>query len=304
MSSAQRDNAIRMALAEAGLSTVIRTMEPLSGGCIHEVLRIQLGDGSSVVAKINSAAMSDLFREEVAGLTALAATNTVFVPKPYCTTTANNIAVLLMEAVQPAGDSSQAWASFGGELAALHNAPAGTRYGFDSDNHLGTTFQPNTWCDDWVEFNAVHRLGHQLRLAHDAHLLNAHESNEIQGVIDRLEHYIPRQPKASLLHGDLWSGNALPACDALGHQRIAVIDPAPYVGDGWADIAMMRLFGGFPPICFERYAERVQDHENRDGRIAVYQLYHVLNHVNLFGRGYVSQAMGLVQTLRSCSFLT
>src|SRR5690606_7037940 len=121
---------------------------------------------------------------------------------------------------------------------------------------------------------------------HRAARLGRDEAALIQRVIDQLESLIPRKPKPALLHGDLWSGNALPAQDHTGRKRIALIDPAPSIGDGWADIAMMELFGGFPRACCDAYAARNPDQANIRTRIGVYQLYHILNHINIFGRSY------------------
>ena len=140
---------------------------------------------------------------------------------------------------------------------------------------------------------AKHRLGHQLALARSRTLLSDEEANSVEGVIDRLAGLIPRRPRGSLLHGDLWSGNALPTRDG----RIGVIDPACSVGDGLADIAMMRLFGGFPEACFEAYSSSIDDHESVETQVAVYQIYHLLNHVNLFGRGYVGQVMEVAKAV-------
>ena len=117
-------------------------------------------------------------------------------------------------------------------------------------------------------------------------------------MIERLDSLLPRRPRSALLHGDLWSGNALGTADRTGTARVAVIDPACSHGDGWADIAMMKLFGGFPEECFDAYTDCVGKPHQLESRLAVYQLYHVLNHVNLFGRGYVAQAMGLAEGVR------
>ena len=285
--------AIETALQHAGLDQRIISSRELSGGCIHNVQEICLHNGAAVVAKTNSAVHLHMFQEEAEGLNALAETETVLVPSPLAVIEHGGVAVLLMTAINHGPVSSDAWKRFGEDLARLHQTEAGTRYGFQTDNHLGTTLQPNTWCDDWVQFNAEHRLGHQLRLARTCGALHAHEEARIQVVIDALEAHIPRHPKPSLLHGDLWSGNALPSNDEQGEQRIALIDPACSIGDGWADIAMMKLFGGFPEPCIEAYAGNIPDHTQLDSRIAVYQLYHLLNHVNLFGRGYVGQAMAI-----------
>ncbi len=111
-----------------------------------------------------------------------------------------------------------------------------------------------------------------------------------------MDEFIPRQPPGALLHGDLWSGNAI-AGRAGERIGVFVIDPAVYHGDPWADIAMMRQFGGFPETCFEAYAEVNRDHEQLDTRIRVYQLYHMLNHLNLFGGSYLASVSALTRAL-------
>jgi fructosamine-3-kinase len=287
------NEALKVALRTAGTDARIVRTRDLSGGCIHQVVSLTLDDGSRIVAKINRADQIRVFEEEVNGLKALAATRTVLVPFPLVVCTHGNVAVLLMNEIDLAPASNASWTRLGEELAALHHAPAGDRYGFDIDNHIGSTVQPNSWHDDWVEFNTVNRLGFQLDLAVQSDLLDAAEAKTIQIVIDHLERFIPRNPKPALLHGDLWSGNSLPATD----DRIAVIDPACSIGDGWADVAMMKLFGGFPQTCLDAHARNQSDRDNIEQRMAVYQLYHVLNHVNIFGRGYVGQAISLARTL-------
>ncbi len=289
--------AIDLAVRVARLEGPVTAVRDLSGGCIHRVSHVTLSGGGQLVAKTNRADHLAMFEEEAAGLRTLAATGTLLVPEPLAVTRAGDTAALLMTALEPQPATPEAWRRFGGELAALH-ALAGPRpgYGFDTDNHLGTTPQPNRWCDDWVRFNTDQRLGHQLTMAAGRHLLHADETRRVERVIDRLDELIPRRPRPALLHGDLWSGNALAATGGEG-PRIAVIDPACSYGDGWADIAMMKLFGGFPRNCFDAYAAAVDDRDDMERRIAVYQLYHVLNHVNLFGQAYVGQAMALANEL-------
>ena len=290
--------AIEHSLHKAALEQKIISVRDLSGGCIHRVQEICLRDGVTVVVKTNSAAHLHMFQEEADGLRALARTNTLLVPTPLAVIESAGVAVLLMTAIKHAEAPPRAWTRLGEELARLHQTEVGDRYGFQSANHLGTTLQPNTWCDDWVQFNAEHRLGHQLDIAANRGRLDTSEAARIQAVIDALEDHVPHQPKPALLHGDLWSGNALPTCDGNdATERIAVIDPACCIGDGWADIAMMKLFGGFPDCCFQSYEANVSDRAQLDSRIAVYQLYHVLNHVNLFGRSYAGQAMALAAKL-------
>ena len=294
MTSAPRAGAgVEEALRAAGLPPRIVSASALAGGCVDGARKLVLADGRAVVAKAGPPDAAARFEAEAAGLRALRATRTVRVPAPLGFAATAHGAALVMEWVQPGGADAAAWRAFGADLARLHAADAGARYGFESDNFLGATAQPNGWCDDWVRFNVERRLQHQAALAGGRGLLHAGERARIDTLCARLDGVLPRRPKPALLHGDLWAGNALPGADG----RVAAIDPAVHVGDGWADVAMMRLFGGFPPACLQAYAEAVSDHDGVDERIAVYQLYHVLNHVNLFGRGYAAQAMTLLSRL-------
>lgn len=290
-------HAIQGALASIGRRESISSIGELGGGCIHRVSRVGLGPNSAVIAKTNSEDRLPLFEEEAAGLRALVATDTVLVPDPVITGVFSGRAVFLMTELPTGRADETTWRRFGEELAALHDADAGAQYGFDDDNHLGATLQPNTWCSDWIQFNRLHRIGHQVELARHRSLLGPDEVRRLERCITRLDEILPRHPVPALLHGDLWSGNAVPTIDEHGRARVGVIDPACSVGDGWADVAMMRLFGGFPDACLQGYAACVDDHDGIEERVAVYQLYHLLNHVNLFGRGYAQQAMSIVARL-------
>jgi fructosamine-3-kinase len=309
------EGVIAAALRAAGFQGAVRARRDLSGGCIHRVIELELDDGTRLVAKLNAAPALGLFQEESESLRVLAATRTVIVPQPLVALAQDGQAALLMTRIarascatiqgaagrsgsRAASEASEgAWRNFGRDLATLHRADVGSRFGFHIDNHIGATPQPNEWSDDWVEFNARHRLGHQLHLARDASLLSRDEAASVDRVIDRLDRLIPRRPRPSLIHGDLWAGNAI-VTEQDGRATCAVIDPACSIGDGWADIAMMRLFGGFAPECFASYSDAAGgEPEDLESRIAVYQLYHVLNHVNLFGRGYAGQAVSLARSL-------
>jgi fructosamine-3-kinase len=291
--------AIEAALAAANLGSSVRSQTDLSGGCIHRVVRLELDDETTVVAKINRAAMLKVFEEEFHGLEALAQTKTVVTPQPLVAMAHDGAAVLLMTALHASDSTNRGWQQCGRDVAAMHAVPTGNRYGWNEDNHLGSSLQPNEWHDNWVDFNACNRLGFQLAMAVDNGLFDRAKAARIECVISRLDRLIPARPQPSLLHGDLWSGNALPTTfvqDGTKKETCAVIDPACSVGDARADIAMMQLFGGFPAEFFKAYEEasgtRLGD-EAATTALRVYQLYHVLNHVNLFGRGYVEQAMSL-----------
>lgn len=254
-----------------------------------------LDDGRIIVVKSGDASDANRFQAERAGLAALAVTKTVLVPQPLACVAQDGRAWLMLEFLASGAGSAEAWNRFGAELAALHRFDVGPHYGFEADNYLGSTPQINDWHEDWVEFNRACRFDPQIARADAGGLLGPSERSELQRLLDRLDQIIPSDPFPALLHGDLWSGNAL----ACGSGRIAVIDPACSIGDGWADIAMMRLFGGFPDACFKAYAEAVGQRIDSDinRRITLYQLYHVLNHLNIFGRGYAGQMRALVADL-------
>jgi fructosamine-3-kinase len=301
VSVATERSAIQEACQAAGLSGEVVSLDGMSGGCIDHVSRVVLSTDSVVVAKTGDRAALDRFREEAAGLRTLEATGTVRMPTVHAVDVFDGRAVLVMSYLSPGESAATAWRDFGQALAALHDVNPGTgdRYGFETDNHLGSTRQPNGWMDDWVAFNAERRIGHQLRLGTASGVLEPREADRIRRLIDGLDAILPRHPHPSLIHGDLWSGNALPTVDEQGRPCVGLIDPAVSIGDGLADVAMMQLFGGFPAVCFEAYFERRATDEGArvDRRIAVYQLYHVLNHVNLFGRGYARQARSLLDRL-------
>jgi fructosamine-3-kinase len=176
------------------------------------------------------------------------------------------------------------WAALARMLARLHRA-SGPRYGWHRDNYIGATPQQNGWCDDWAEFWHSHRLAPQLELARSNGF-----AVEIFDVMKILEDHTP-QP--SLLHGDLWSGNA--GFTAAGP---VVYDPAVYYGDREADLAMTELFGGFPREFYSAYQNAFPLAEGYEKRKPLYNLYHLLNHLNLFGAGYLQQVKAALGLLR------
>ncbi len=263
----------------------------------QSVVQFSTYDGNRYIAKLVSETDTSRLESEADGLKSLRSLGHLLVPTSFPVVRVQGYAVLIMaylESARAASDSD--WSRFGVELAQHHLDSRWDRYGWDADNYIGATPQQNTWCDDWVEFNAVHRLGYQLKRAQDAGAISRAEGSRVSSIIDRLDRYIPHRPHPALLHGDLWSGNVL-ATMIQDQTRIGVIDPAVSVGDGWADIAMLRLFGSVPRSVEDAYAEYITDMEQVPERIRVYQLYHMLNHVNLFGSSYVGSVMRIVSSL-------
>lgn len=281
--------AIARAVAKAtGMAFSVERHSPAAGGSINRVALIE-GNGQRYFVKLNRAGRLDMFEAEAAGLAEIAATSTVRVPNPVCHGTAGDHAYLVLEYLDLVpGDDAQA-ARLGHQLAALHRH-AGERYGWHRDNTLGTTPQPNEWRSEWIGFLREQRLGHQLRLLADPGL-----SERAAPVLEQLpEFFRGYTPRPSLIHGDLWGGNW---SGSAGGEPV-IFDPATYYGDREMELAMTELFGGFPRAFHRAYLEAWPLDGGYDRRKPLYLLYHVLNHANLFGGGYVAQAERLLERLR------
>lgn len=298
-----RTGIITDALRFNGLSECPRSIRVLSSGSACSVFEVELSDTMTLVAKVTHHAKSPQLEAEASGLKSLKQAGILTVPKSFASCIIDQHAVLLSHYCPPADPAlvtEDVWARFGIDLAKHHKTATEQRFGWDTDNFIGDTPQKNAWNDDWVEFNQINRLGFQHDLALSNQLLVDSESMKIQHIIKKLDAFIPRQPRPSLLHGDLWSGNAIPTTTTQA-TKIAVIDPAVYIGDCWADIAMMKLFGGFLDECFDAFSAEIGPTEGLEARLLVYQLYHALNHLNLFGRSYASMVMTIADQLINLS---
>jgi fructosamine-3-kinase len=194
-----------------------------------------------------------------------------------------------MEDLAPGKKNSSYWIDFGKQLAALHMHTC-DRYGFMHDNYIGSTLQPNAWHEDGIEFFAEQRLRYQAKLAHRRGFLALNEMHKLEKIALHLRELIPPQP-ASLIHGDLWSGNI--TSDRYGNP--AIIDPAVYYGWAEADLAMMTLFGSYPKEFIISYQEVRELDAGFQERYPIYNLYHLLNHVNSFGDIYVDQVNSILK---------
>jgi protein-ribulosamine 3-kinase len=214
------------------------------------------------------------------------------VPAVLAAGAAGDSAWLALEwlALQP--PSAVAEAALGERLAALHRTTT-ARFGFPADNFIGRTPQPNGWCDDWCEFLALRRLGFQLALAAGNGYRGPLTERGARLVESIGAFYSGYRPQPALLHGDLWSGNRA----ALADGTPVVFDPAPYYGDREADLAMTRLFGGFGARFYAAYQASWPLDAGAAARHGLHALYHVLNHLNLFGAGYQREAQRLIDRL-------
>jgi len=296
--------AIGRATGEAFVPRLTRAMR---GGDVSEAFT--LGDGTcAFFVKTQPASRLDLFEAEAAGLAELAAANAVRVPRVICHGVAAGQAYLVLEhlSLQPHGDAAQ----LGRQLAQQHRTSA-ARFGGARDNWIGATPQPNAWLDDWVEFWRARRLGFQLKLAAQNGYGGALQRDG-EALMARLEDFFTGyRPQPSLLHGDLWGGNhgflaggAYDLSCPSGHRKSesrcgapVIFDPATYYGDRECDLAMSELFGGFAPTFHAGYREAWPLDAGYAVRRTLYNLYHILNHANMFGGGYAAQAQRMLAQL-------
>ncbi len=263
----------------------LRSSEPVSGGCINNGTRLHIASGATFFLKLNPEAPADMFAREAEGLEALEVPGAPRVPTPLLV----DETFLLLEDLAPAPRAADYWPAFGRQLARLHEQH-GPSFGFENDNYLGSTVQPNPWTDDGHEFFATHRLLYQARLASRSGLLSEGDVRTVEDINRRLYELVPDQPP-SLIHGDLWSGNAI--SDSEG--RPAIIDPAAHYGWAEAELGMTTLFGRFPDSFYRAYEEVRPLQPDWQSRLPLYNLYHLLNHLNLFGRSYLSQVQSLLR---------
>ncbi len=276
-----------------GENVSVERRRRVSGGDINEAFLLELSDGSKVFLKENRGKTPEFFKAEADGLNALNAPGVIRVPVPAAYGKAEGGAFLLMEYLEPGIKSRGFWEDFGHSLAALHCADTASfvkkgKFGFTSDNFIGASPQKNDPKENWIQFFAECRLLPQFRMAAD--ILPVETAKRLDRLIAHLDQYLMEPEHPSLLHGDLWGGNFL--CGPEG--RAALIDPAVYVGCAEADIAMTELFGGFSETFYGAYREsgllQPGYHERRD----IYNLYHMLNHFNLFGGSYLGAVQRMI----------
>lgn len=277
--------------AATGTAFSISSTQAVHGGDISQAFKLDDGTHSFFVKRQPAAGLA-MFEAEAAGLAGLAASNAVRVPEAICHGVAAGQAYLVLEylPLQAQGDAAR----LGRQLAQQHRVGA-AQFGWTRDNWIGATPQPNAWHDDWVAFWRTQRLGFQLHraaengyggaLQRDGEILLAHLDTFFDGYT----------PVSSLLHGDLWSGNH----GFLADGAPVLFDPAVYFGDRECDLAMSELFGGFAPDFYSAYREAWPLDSGYAVRRTLYNLYHILNHANLFGGGYAEQAARMAAQLRA-----
>ncbi len=296
--------------AVTGQPFVIESQQAVGGGCISQAMKVADSQRSFFV-KVNQVNQLAMFEAERDGLQAMYDTGTIRVPQPLCCGVAVGSAYIVMEWLELSGSggsgsggsssggsgvsSGSAWKQMGEQLAAMHQVTSankfeGKGFGWYRDNTIGATPQQNGWKDNWVEFWRDRRIGLQFELAYDRGG-SFPRRDELMSSIPRL--LAGHNPEPVLLHGDLWSGNA--AISAAGEP--VILDPATYYGDAETDLAMTELFGRFPAEFYQAYNRAKPIAPGYEQRKVLYNLYHILNHFNLFGGSYRSQANRMIDQI-------
>lgn len=270
--------------AELGIAGEIP--RPVSGGDISAAWRV-----GNVFVKTGPETSYDMFSAEAEGLGELASAEVVRVPAVLACNRVSGTAFIALEWMDLDRPTRDTEVKLGEQLAELHQSTR-DRFGWHRDNTIGLTLQPNPWSEDWIAFFREQRLGFQFTLAARNGFAGELQSRGAQ-LLKRLPVFFDGYtPAPALLHGDLWGGNWA-CCDGAP----VIFDPAVYYGDPESDLAMTRLFGGFGTAFYEAYERKLPmaagHHERRD----LYQLYHVLNHLNLFGSAYLGRAQELITKL-------
>jgi fructosamine-3-kinase len=263
----------------------IRSASSVGGGCINETQVLSLSNGEKVFLKYNSQPPVNFFKREAAGLRLLAqADNGPRIPQVVGLTEDTHAHFLILEYIEQGRTGKEYPIQFARALANMHRVTR-DHYGLDEDNFIGSTPQKNTPEEDGLTFFREHRLRFQQTLARERGRLPVDIDRKLDRLCDRLDQYLDLTgERPALVHGDLWSGNHF--ADRAG--RACLVDPAAYFGLRETDLAMSELFGRLPQSFYDAYFEAFPVNTNYLQRKDIFNIYHLLNHVNLFGGSYLS----------------
>ena len=273
------------------LDCTIKKIEPVSGGDISIAYGIYT-QTHRFFCKVNDSAFAlDMFFAEKVGLECIQQTKTIKVPEILGCGRYGGRSFLLMEFVETKNPDRKDLETFGRQLAQMHSQVGGESFGWNRNNFIGNLPQSNNKHEDWASFFVFERLLPQLKLSNERKLLSPNEIPSENTLLKGCLHFFPKV-RPALLHGDLWSGNYL-----IGVQGDPyLIDPSVYYGDPKVDLAMTRLFGGFPSRFYDAYRECVPIEAYENERVDIYQLYYLLVHLNLFGKSYYPSVARLLKT--------
>ena len=274
----------------------IKEKSYVHGGDINDSFCLHLSNGTDVFVKSNTISNFGFFDAEEKGLNAIASTDSIGTPKLLCkgVDREKKISFLMMEMIPRIDRVKDYYAIFGRELASMHlkdtaSLVPGGKYGFASDNYIGASEQVNTPKDAWIDFFRECRLIPQFKMA-ERYFDNT-EVKSIMRLLEKLDDVLIEPESPSLIHGDLWTGNSITGRNG----KAWLIDPAVYVGHGEADLAMTELFGRLPNDFYSEYMSVYPMQPGYQDRRNLYNLYHLLNHLNLFGRSYLSEVVSIIK---------
>lgn len=260
----------------------------ITAGDSHRAYRISDGR-KRFFTKVNDQDCLAIFETEAESLAHLRQANLFKVPVVICTGIVSDKSFLVLEYLNLTEGAESSWYDFGCQLATMHRDHTQQMFGWQEDTYIGLTIQPNCWMKKWSQFFAEQRIGYMLQLLAE----KGHQLANIDKVVNSVQNLLAgHNPAASMLHGDLWSGNT-----GFYKQKPVLFDPAFYYGDRETDIAMSELFHRFPNAFYQGYHSQWPLDQHYQYRKSVYQLYHILNHALLFGASYLESAKAMLKNL-------
>ncbi|RDY72613.1 fructosamine kinase [Halobacillus trueperi] len=274
---------IRETLEKVNDTSAVRSIKSVSGGDINQSFYVET-DQRPYFIKINEKVASHFFQVEAEGLRLIKETGAIRVPEVfhYDCPDGDEKAALVMEWIEKG--SSDASHSLGKSLAHMHQHTS-VKYGFGKPTFVGELNQPNEWSPSWTDYYSRYRLGGQLETGLTKGTISGVREERLKKLINRIEEFIPENPKPSLLHGDLWGGNWMTTRDG----EPVLIDPSILYGDHAFELAFTELFGGFPSNFLDQYNTYFELPEDYQDTKPIYQLFYLLVHLNIFGEMYGPQ---------------
>lgn len=282
-----RYNSLHDALMDLFHAAVVSKCR-VSGGDVNEAYELILDNGQTVFMKQNSRKNLPMFQSEINGIRTIEKTGTIQVPRLLGYGVDAHSSFLLMDMIHEGKKIPDFWDQFARELSHMHTYEMSSRFGFYEDNYIGSNKQVNTWCDSWIDFFRDCRLIPQFEQARI--YFHEREIQRINKLLDALDDFCVEPAYPSLVHGDLWAGNYMTSVQG----RPVLIDPACYFGHFEVDIAMTELFGGYPKAFYTAYKKWHPLQPGYEKRRDIYNLYHLLNHLNLFGESYLSSVLHII----------
>ncbi len=270
----------------------LQQASPVYGGDINQAFALDTNKGRFFIKLNDAGQYPEMFLAEADGLTALQKDFPLKVPSVVAVGEVENTQYLLLEWLENTNHTNQSWEAFGQALAQLHRT-TNKQFGWHQNNYLGSIKVNNDWCNDWSEFYSNNRLLPFVKMLRDQNVFSAKEVQQAEAFCAALCSRLPTEPPA-LLHGDLWSGNAS-AVKVDNQITIAIYDPAVCYGHREIDIALTRLFGGFPSIFYDAYHEAYPLQSGWQQRLPLFQLSHLLLHAVLFGGGYIGRCKEIMK---------